>query len=119
MAVKGRCLLKSYEGGYQSGQMGQTVNLLALAFGGSNPSPPTLTMSKLCGNSSVDRALAFQAGGRGFEPRFPLLWFRCNSSVVEHFLGKEEVLSSTLSYSSASTTIQGGKELKQEIQQII
>ena len=28
-------------GGYQSGQMGQTVNLLALAFGGSNPSPPT------------------------------------------------------------------------------
>ena len=24
------------------------------------------------GNSSVDRALAFQAGGRGFEPRFPL-----------------------------------------------
>lgn len=28
-------------GGYQSGQMGQTVNLLAYAFGGSNPSPPT------------------------------------------------------------------------------
>ena len=38
------------------------------AFGGSNPSPPTSN----CGNSSVDRALAFQAGGRGFEPRFPL-----------------------------------------------
>ena len=29
------------KGGYQSGQMGQTVNLLAFAFGGSNPSPPT------------------------------------------------------------------------------
>ncbi len=29
-------------GGYQSGQMGQTVNLLAYAFGGSNPSPPTI-----------------------------------------------------------------------------
>ena len=29
-------------GSYQSGQMGQTVNLLALAFGGSNPSPPTM-----------------------------------------------------------------------------
>ena len=29
------------KGGYQSGQMGQTVNLLAYAFGGSNPSPPT------------------------------------------------------------------------------
>ena len=29
-------------GGYQSGQMGQTVNLLVFTFGGSNPSPPTL-----------------------------------------------------------------------------
>ena len=58
-------------GGYQSGQMGQTVNLLAFAFGGSNPSLPTL----FCGNSSVDRALAFQAGGRGFEPRFPLNFY--------------------------------------------
>ena len=26
---------------FQSGQMGQTVNLLAFAFGGSNPSVPT------------------------------------------------------------------------------
>ena len=30
-------------GKYQSGQMGQTVNLLAYAFGGSNPSLPTLS----------------------------------------------------------------------------
>ena len=29
------------KGSYQSGQMGQTVNLLAFAFGGSNPSLPT------------------------------------------------------------------------------
>ena len=43
-------------GKYQSGQMGQTVNLLAYA----------------CGSSSVDRALAFQAEGRGFESRLPL-----------------------------------------------
>ena len=28
-------------GGYQSGQLGQTVNLLAHAFVGSNPAPPT------------------------------------------------------------------------------
>ena len=28
-------------GGYQSGQLGQTVNLLAHAFVGSNPTPPT------------------------------------------------------------------------------
>ena len=57
-------------GVFQSGQMGQTVNLLSFDFGGSNPSAPTLKGD--CGNSSVDRALAFQAGGRGFEPRFPL-----------------------------------------------
>ena len=81
-------------GKFQSGQMGQTVNLLAFAFGGSNPSLPT----QRCGNSSVDRALAFQAGGRGFESRFPLKC--CYSSVVEHFLGKEEVPSSNLGNSS-------------------
>ena len=78
--------------------MGQTVNLLSFDFGGSNPSPPT-SLGKYCGNSSVDRALAFQAGGRGFEPRFPLN-ARCYSSVVEHFLGKEEVPSSSLGNSS-------------------
>ena len=54
--------------------MGQTVNLLAYAFGGSNPSLPTNILLN-CGSSSVDRALAFQAGGRGFEPRLPLLLF--------------------------------------------
>ena len=57
-------------GKYQSGQMGQTVNLLSFDFGGSNPSLPT----KNCGSSSVDRALAFQAEGRGFEPRLPLFF---------------------------------------------
>jgi hypothetical protein len=30
------------KGVYQSGQMGQTVNLLVYAYGGSNPSAPTL-----------------------------------------------------------------------------
>ena len=54
-------------GEYQSGQMGQTVNLLVFTFGGSNPSSPTI-----CGSSSVDRASAFQAEGREFEPRLPL-----------------------------------------------
>ena len=52
-------------GKYQSGQMGQTVNLLAYAFGGSNPSLPTQKRRKC----------------------------RC-SSGVEHFLGKEEVTGS-------------------------
>ena len=30
------------QGKYQSGQMGQTVNLLSFDFGGSNPSLPTI-----------------------------------------------------------------------------
>ena len=63
-------------GKYQSGQMGQTVNLLSFDFGGSNPSLPT----KNCGSSSVDRALAFQAEGRGFEPRLPL--YRRDDSFI-------------------------------------
>ena len=77
--------------------MGQTVNLLAYAFGGSNPSSPTQ-----CGSSSVDRASAFQAEGREFEPRLPLYFYGVTfhnsnclcSSGVEHFLGKEEVAGS-------------------------
>ena len=57
--------------------MGQTVNLLVFTFGGSNPSLPTTKSNELrfqaqCGSSSVDRALAFQAKGREFEPRLPL-----------------------------------------------
>ena len=56
--------------------MGQTVNLLSYDFGGSNPSLPTFLRLErslvFCGSSSVDRALAFQAEGRGFESRFPL-----------------------------------------------
>ncbi len=32
-------------GRFQSGQMGQTVNLLSLDFGGSNPSLPTIPVT--------------------------------------------------------------------------
>ena len=35
------------KGSYQSGQMGQTVNLLAYAFGGSNPSLPTKKIAEV------------------------------------------------------------------------
>ena len=56
-------------GKYQSGQMGQTVNLLAYAFGGSNPSLPTTKAAEI-------------------------------AQLVEHFLGKEEVVSSSLTNSS-------------------
>jgi hypothetical protein len=110
----------------------------------------------VCGSSSVGRATAFQAVGRGFEPRLPLLpagalakagltsripqWrekaglstevickgslaactnaaaakhkCRC-SSVVEHFLGKEEVKSSILfNGSQDSGTVDWKKESK-------
>lgn len=50
------------------------------------------------GSSSVGRAAAFQAAGRGFEPRLPLFAFARKhkslsrrSSGVEYFLGKEGV----------------------------
>ena len=59
--------------------MGQTVNLLVYTFGGSNPSSPTKPRQNTdrgfilkSGSSSVGRASAFQAEGRGFEPRLPL-----------------------------------------------
>ena len=44
-------------GRYQSGQMGQTVNLLAYAFGGSNPSLPTLKSRLELQPSMTDEAL--------------------------------------------------------------
>ena len=59
------------------------------------------------GNSSVGRASAFQAEGRGFESRFPLkpVGFELLAHVaqaVEHFLGKEEVTGSIPVVSSSS-----------------
>ena len=49
-------------------------------FSGSNPLLPTFLLEYgfaflsviTCGSSSVGRAIAFQAIGRGFEPRLPL-----------------------------------------------
>ena len=77
--------------------MGQTVNLLVYAYGGSNPSAPTIKVSS--GSSSFGRAIAFQAIGGRFEPGLPLINktpLSLRSSGVEHFLGKEEVGSSIL-----------------------
>ena len=71
--------------GYPSGQREQTVNLPALAYVGSNPTPSTRWgdskgnkqeesegTGAQRGNSSVGRASAFQAECRRFEPGFPL-----------------------------------------------
>ncbi len=101
---------------FPSGQRGQTVNLLAMAFGGSNP--PLATMPEnvgpgypggkmtVGGSSSAGRASAFQAEGRGFDPRLPLQpqssvrtgCFRWDggsrahvAQSVERVLGKDEV----------------------------
>ena len=63
--------------------MGLTVTQLSFDFGGSNPSPPTRTQ---CGSSSVDRASAFQAEGREFEPRLPLTGFDSIFAVGAFFV---------------------------------
>ena len=55
---------------------------------------------QFCGSSSVGRASAFQAEGRGFESRLPLTTAYI-AQAVEHFLGKEEVTSSSLVVGSA------------------
>src|ERR1035437_3557428 len=85
---------------------GADCKSVGAAFGGSNPPLPTPNPSShitLRGSSSFGRAEAFQASGGGFEPRLPLQHSdrRC-SSVVEHFLGKEGVMSSTLIIGSTS-----------------
>src|SRR5690349_6165636 len=96
--------------------MGQTVNLLSYDFGGSNPPLPTINLGiakcrirntirdpLISGSSSFGRALAFQAGGGGFEPRLPLsrLHQANVSQSVEHIHGKDEVISSILIIGSA------------------
>ena len=73
---------------------------VGFTFAGSNPALPTTTNKS--GSSSVGRASAFQAECRRFEPGLPLkkITSRC-SSVVERFLGKEEVPSSILGIGSS------------------
>src|SRR2546430_17672003 len=62
-------------GRYPSGQRGQTVNLLAYAFGGSNPPLPTISVdahvTRRGGKKLAGERPPFQAGGAGSGPRFP------------------------------------------------
>ena len=58
------------------------------------PAHTTTIELSIGGSSSVGRASAFQAEGRGFESRLPLTAYI--AQAVEHFLGKEEVTSSSL-----------------------
>ena len=48
------------KGEYQSGQMGQTVNLLVYTFGGSNPSSPTKVQAEKPKNAEVAQSVEHQ-----------------------------------------------------------
>src|SRR5262249_59410520 len=67
---------RSVFGGVPEWPKGTDCKSVGDAFGGSNPPPSTIFKAirrkHLSGNSSVARASAFQAEGRGFESRFPL-----------------------------------------------
>ena len=106
-------------GRYPSGQRGQTVNLLAYAFGGSNPPLPTivLAMDDVRGNSSAVERQPSKLGvagsnpvsrsryrgggarrGAGASPRAETSGTMLGAHVaqsVEHVLGKDGVTGSS------------------------
>ena len=85
------------KGSYQSGQMGQTVNLLAYAFGGSNPSLPTTdTQSRSGLQESSGYAFGRFAGGRSLI-RFI---FAEVAQLIEHQPSKLRVASLSLVFRS-------------------
>lgn len=55
-----------------------------------------------CGSSSVGRASASQAEGRGFESRLPLFFCACIAQLVEQQPSKLQVASSSLAARSIS-----------------
>jgi hypothetical protein len=57
--------LENNSGGYPSGQRGLTVNQLADAFGGSNPSPPTFREVSPAARNALIAQLAEHALGKG------------------------------------------------------
>ena len=69
-------------GGIPKRSNGADCKSVGIAFVGSNPAPPTDRFGGKCGRSSVGRATAFQAVGRGFEPRRPLLSQKANAPSV-------------------------------------
>ena len=100
-------------GRYPSGQRGQTVNLLANAFGGSNPPLPT-TVSMLgslvfCGNSSAVERQPSKLGVAGSNPvsrsRKTGARFAHVAQLAEHALGKGEVSGSIPDMGSISCVV--------------
>ena len=76
-------------GRYPSGQRGQTVNLLAYAFGGSNPPLPTRLFR---GNSSAVERQPSKLGVAGSNPVSRSMVDSAHvAQLAEHALGKGEV----------------------------
>ena len=93
--------MQAESGRYPSGQRGQTVNLLAYAFGGSNPPLPTICSG---GNSSAVERQPSKLGVAGSNPvsrsrsasRRTIVGVRATdhahvAQLAEHALGKGEV----------------------------
>ena len=86
-------------GRYPSGQRGQTVTLLAYAFGGSNPPLPTivLAMDDVRGNSSAVERQPSKLGVAGSNPvsrsrdRHEGILRAHVAQLAERVLGKDEV----------------------------
>ena len=97
-------------GRYPSGQRGQTVNLLAYAFGGSNPPLPTTdghgSRHETCGNSSAVERQPSKLGVAGSNPvsrsRTTEANFAHVAQLAEHALGKGEVSGSIPDMGSSS-----------------
>ena len=73
--------------------------------GANGPLPDGPAAPPTRGCSSVGRASAFQAEGRGFESRRPLARV---AQLVEHILGKDEVIGSIPIASSVKWMAEGG-----------
>ena len=67
-------------GKYQSGQMGQTVNLLAYAFGGSNPSLPTQKKDIFWMSFFIIYKSRVNSTGQWSEPRMSV-WILASTSL--------------------------------------
>ncbi len=88
---KGFHRMPADSGRYPSGQRGQTVNLLADAFGGSNPPLPTIMVSG--GNSSAVERQPSKLGVAGSNPvsRSRIRGIAHVAQSAERVLGKDEV----------------------------
>ena len=98
-------------GRYPSGQRGQTVNLLAYAFGGSNP--PLPTSFSVGGNSSAVERQPSKLGVAGSNPVSRSTEQNAHvAQLAEHALGKGEVSGSIPDMGSITrasiATVDGG-----------